>query len=886
MSADAHQETPSQVGSNAHSRHASQHSSASSSVTEPNLVAVLKDGQTHWIPEHVVAQYLGGQSQQRPPSPSQFSVPRRSSLRRGRRPGMRIAIPSNQFTLPPESVSNAVPLPRRTSRPVHPLERRASYEDHTPPALDSDHSSAQTPDTHDVRSPDSQYDSGTSRSSSEVQTPHDGSPISPLDSKYFYNMDPTAHGVFDDENRVTPRKEAASGEIIQPVALPRHPPRGPTPSLNEAAADLERSLHPAHQSPTSPRAPAIPARSSRRVNLEQQSYTGVAPSNPYSDAVSLNEMSLALSSPPQAADASSPDASSPKSSPEPISNDAADAVIFAILSAIDDPSDLFNTALINKGFYGVYKRHELDLVKEAFRRRGSPPAAAERCEVGPVDSASDVRGSRRSDDSGRTERYKKHLDSDAHVLTALKSLILDQCRSLLHPSTVLGLRGAYPNCSATVDTAFRRLWRFCRRFRTTRSHNKTHRPFDFARQIAWLQQPSKTRPHGLTVADLDDLTELWRCMHSLLSGIVTQGGSEFRVAQARVHGVFIGQGVQPGDCASENHVLEEWVHYLLSLGPRVVLELAEAASDSSDRVFRIARSYGWTQWPASTAHREFFTRAVASVRERLVRPSWPMVGDEQARAQQRHRSRSQPPATFLAEDSGDEGAHEHEHDAITAPSTATAVAPPDTSSAPPDRAAERGPSHQRSSTQPPPSNRKKLSKRSSTLPPATQHPEKNPNNKSKRHSLAPKISLRHLHPSARPKSVALRARASSPHLGRSDSVNHRSDEKKSAPPLSRRLSFKPTHRPKAKSEDIKATPPPPPPPLPQVPPKDPAPIDDKFVPLVKGLTPAERSAFLHLVQKTGWDARKARKGVLRLREVGGAGEVGVEVVERVVGLVG
>ena len=450
-----------------------------------------------------------------------------------------------------------------------------------------------------MRSPASQYgSSGTSQSSFELQTPRDLSPTSPMDNKFFAVMDPTRQGVFDDE-LVTPRyKDISTGDLQTPIAPHRNKPVA-TPTLSEAAIDLEN-----HLEPKSPSAPAIPQRSRRRTTTikeapEKKPAITYSPMNPYSDAVSINEVSLALSS--QATECTSPQG---KNAEAPISTNAAEAVIHALLSAVDNPADLFNTALINKGFYNVYKQHELDLVKGAFER--SNPAAAECAEVGFEIEFSLGRNIGFGCNAADAKRYLKHVKRNAYTLTALKSLILTRCRDQLRPGTVAALRGGASERRLAIDSALWRIWTFCKRF-----GGATGRETHLADQIDWLLGGFACRSthhesaafglsnglDGLQASELHDVAELWSCMRSLLQGILpTAKTCNARIYQARLHGVFTQRYIRPGDVIAEAHTLSDWVNHLLSLGPAVVVDLAAAAADESDRVFRIARELGLTHW--------------------------------------------------------------------------------------------------------------------------------------------------------------------------------------------------------------------------------------------------------------------------------------------------
>ncbi|KAL9055722.1 MAG: hypothetical protein Q9162_003358 [Coniocarpon cinnabarinum] len=572
-----------------------------------NMIPVMKDGQTLWLPESVISQYLTEAAHQ--PSGAQFTVPRRSSLRRTRRPGMRIAIPFTASSPRPEDVCNAVRLQHRPSRPVHPLER-SSYESSkegstTPPGLASDHSDTSSPD---AQSPLSCYESGASQSSfSEAQTPADGP--SPAGNRYFDIADPAIEGIFDEDRLFFKSQELHLGEIATPGALPFHPGRSAAkPASVEASA------------------PALPARSYKR--MPNESGLGPAPrasADACVEAKSINELSLAVS----------PEASAAfKDTEAPISNDAAEAVILAILSSIDTIEDLFHCALINKGFYGVYKRNEPALIKNVFAL--AKPAAAEAQEVGLnsyfVDFYSDK----------TAKSYLKSIKRDAYVLAAVKSLILVRCRSLLRVETIDGLRGRSWKRRLRVDSALWRIWSFCKLFG---GHSGWEG--NIVDQIDWLTGGhgnanlsfgSGNGQAGLSPEELYDMLELWYCLRSLLIPIFTCPKAD-RVSQARIFGVFAGHRVKLGDNDSAERCLQEWAAYLLSLGPDVVLDLAIPASNTEPLAFEIARESGWNAWPSAVNPKvrfEFLQRAVVIVYEERA----PSFGKLPQHPIERHRNLS------------------------------------------------------------------------------------------------------------------------------------------------------------------------------------------------------------------------------------------------------
>jgi len=79
---------------------------------------------------------------------------------------------------------------------------------------------------------------------------------------------------------------------------------------------------------------------------------------------------------------------------------------------------------------------------------------------------------------------------------------------------------------------------------------------------------------------------------------------------------------------SLTRLTEEWVWYLLTLGPSVVVDLAVHSRSATAEVFKIARDMGWTTWrPCSKdCCRAGFLRNVAGkIYEQRLRASRPNV---------------------------------------------------------------------------------------------------------------------------------------------------------------------------------------------------------------------------------------------------------------------
>lgn len=346
-----------------------------------------------------------------------------------------------------------------------------------------------------------------------------------------------------------------------------------------------------------------------------------------------------------------------------ISSNDAEKVIIKIFEGCAGLRDLFSLAMINRGFYKVFKQHELYLMQRVLRNE-SPPAW-------------ELRMSTQQPYTAKT--FVQYIKTDTLIITELKSLIIGRCKSYLRPETIAGLHARDTVTSAKVDDAMWRIWSFCHLF-----GNESNREEDIVAQCDWLRggvdrrsnqrqsaitaAASKVRPssicpyprhfgrgnasEGLNADQLFDMTEMWNCLQALLGGILGVG----RAQLARQYMVFNNKGMLPeeGKPDEEDKLLEEWVHYLLTLGPAVVLDLAAKAEAPSNDVFKLAREMGWSKWSllsSGASRHTFFKEAVTRVyKERAPQSASPLdpASAKEAQSQlQRRRTRHKVLATEL-----------------------------------------------------------------------------------------------------------------------------------------------------------------------------------------------------------------------------------------------
>ncbi|KAF2499789.1 hypothetical protein BU16DRAFT_283454 [Lophium mytilinum] len=490
-------------------------------------------------------------------------------------------------------------------------------------------------------------------------------------------------------------------ELIERSLTKRLPPTPSSPTLSEAEHDLEHHLtaitdesaySPFGLEPAADRtveveeddlyatpAPAVPRRSSKRNTILS---TSLFPASrcPSKHIASQYQQQAKSLSPPAPTDGlkrswnkgrgqhltvAIPETTkrltndftfSPIPIPEPtrdtnrnISPEVAEGVIFSILENLESLDDLFATAVVNKGFYRVFKRHELSLMKSALRKM-SPPAWEHR-EICPPDSEDQDLESPKQVDYTPTS-YLQYYIRDMYIIAALKSLILDQCQSFLRPETAAALASNDQVISSGLDDTFWRIWSFCKLFGSGKG-----REDDVVAQMDWLkggllvhqngcqgtifsthstdvssilatapEHFAKGNAGGLTTEQLYDMTELWNCLGVLLQGF------EGRTEQAREHGVYESTDVRGGDVDGEEFMLEEWYHYLLTLGLSAILDLATPSKLPDASLFVLASENGWVNWKAPQhggSRKTFLKEAVSRVYEDKIAASFSSQGQKE-----------------------------------------------------------------------------------------------------------------------------------------------------------------------------------------------------------------------------------------------------------------
>lgn len=356
-----------------------------------------------------------------------------------------------------------------------------------------------------------------------------------------------------------------------------------------AQVPKERNAHPWRKHMTRPSAepaPLLPRKSSKRqsvINAELFRLSRVPNDHIASQIIrgrSLRrEQNLTIEIPSTDHRSTEELVSSPiptlaRAEPRIVSPSDAEKVLHKILQSVDRFDELFALAQVNSGFFQVFKRNELDLIKSVLFK--TSPAAWEFREI-----AFPGHDLLRDEDLEMTRPFEEytpasylHLQAkDTDILHDIKLEIYEKCQSFVRPEISVALVDESASNAARVNDALWRIWTFCKIFGSGKG-----REDDVVAQQDWLKggvqahQPACTfsvmstdfmndtligapecfamgNEGGLSAEQLFDMMELWNCLGVLLQGF--QG----RTADARKFGIYEDTDVRGGDIDGEELML-------------------------------------------------------------------------------------------------------------------------------------------------------------------------------------------------------------------------------------------------------------------------------------------------------------------------------------------
>ncbi|KAL4966076.1 uncharacterized protein BDV14DRAFT_199208 [Aspergillus stella-maris] len=151
-------------------------------------------------------------------------------------------------------------------------------------------------------------------------------------------------------------------------------------------------------------------------------------------------------------------------------------ILEQVMHFVEDLSDLFSLALVNRETLTAFKLNELGFIKSTLRR-GSPPAweLREITEV-PYNPQSPA-----GCQALAASLYIRHYTRDVCHLAAIKFLLENHCQPLLSQPVLDGLRNPHSPEAGEVDAAIWRVFTFCHLF-----GNRKEREGDIHGQRLWL----------------------------------------------------------------------------------------------------------------------------------------------------------------------------------------------------------------------------------------------------------------------------------------------------------------------------------------------------------------------------------------------------------------
>ena len=283
----------------------------------------------------------------------------------------------------------------------------------------------------------------------------------------------------------------------------------------------------------------------------------------------------------------------------PITSTTAERVIYRIMCSAHTAKDLQATAMVSKGFYRTFQRNESKLVSHLIFKSSKAAWELRRTTLAL---------------QGANDFLLKDYARDCRTLVALKSFIVAHCSPRCKHSTLVGLLGQDEARMVQIDDALWRIWTFCTLFGNSIGQTEpaqTHIDWLNGSKAASNQQLGAGfaigNDKGLTSHELEDMSEMWHCLQTLVSGF------HGREQEAKRYGIFDNWHLRQSSTDSQH--LAEWTCYLLALGPQTVLTLSGCSFDQ-------AKMLGLTTWtlpPDGQSRSTFLTAALSRVyQERIL----------------------------------------------------------------------------------------------------------------------------------------------------------------------------------------------------------------------------------------------------------------------------
>lgn len=312
-----------------------------------------------------------------------------------------------------------------------------------------------------------------------------------------------------------------------------------------------------------------------------------------------------------------------------------EALCLKIMTSAASFEDLKSLSMVNKTTRCCFEDNKLRTLKSVLFNV-SPPAWELR-ELSPFPFGNFMPTDFLEDTEISPSAYMSCIIHDRAIVQELSTVVASRCQSFIRPETVSSLM---TEGSTRFEDALYRIWSFCKMFGCDRGREN-----DLKGQTDWLKggilahqkgcaatlsfSPefeidgillnapahfATGNGYGLSAEQLYDMSEMWECLHALLQPYeeVTSKTQSCGILR-HTDGSFMDPIVQ-------GRVIEEWIAYILSLGPSVILELARFDDTSAGLDF--AQLNDWTDWTppqSGMTRRRFFREPVSQLyEERLL----------------------------------------------------------------------------------------------------------------------------------------------------------------------------------------------------------------------------------------------------------------------------
>lgn len=284
--------------------------------------------------------------------------------------------------------------------------------------------------------------------------------------------------------------------------------------------------------------------------------------------------------------------------PESPPTDATDSIIYRIMMNLDRIVDLQSAAMVNKGFKKVFQLHESQLVSRVLYK--SSRTAWELRQTMAIKSQLDL---------FKLAYYRR----DATTLATLESLFLNPSGGRPRAETVAINDSPDTAQKLQMNNALWRIWTFCLLF-----SKHAHGTSSVKSQIEWLNGGRTTRKlnrrscfgigngAGLDTAEIEDMSEMWQCLERLLDGL--------RGQEDAAHAVGVFENCRISDLQPTTWYLEEWIAYLMTLGPWIILVVS---SYKWEQIKALGLT-SWTPAPSGQSYQPFLKEAIAQVYQERV----------------------------------------------------------------------------------------------------------------------------------------------------------------------------------------------------------------------------------------------------------------------------